>query len=120
MKHVEESIQTSTQRLVNLEESNRQEIANVLAQQVQLIQMTLEKSNLTLHKEYVDQLTTYTQDLIQRLQQLELDLKDQLHSKDGEWRTKLEKVREDSLSELADLGLKLERQCLVIPFIFSH
>ena len=108
IKRIEESLKTSSQRLVNLEESNREEIGRVLEQQVTLIQMTLEKSNSSLHREYVDQLTRSTQDLIARLQTLELDLKDLMHSSDGELRSKLESIQEASHSEISEVKTKLE------------
>ena len=47
------------------------------------LQVTLHHTNATLHDEYIDKLADSTQDLMQKLTQLELDLKTAIHESEN-------------------------------------
>ena len=71
------------ERIENIESSNRTELARLIELQTRLIQLTMHQSNASLHDAYIDKLTESTHDLVNKLKELELDLRTAIHDSES-------------------------------------
>lgn len=78
-RKLEYEISLLREKMEKMETSERAEIKSLIDLQTELIKVTLAQSNVSVHQEYVEQLTTRTRELTDRLQQLQLDITNSLH-----------------------------------------